>query len=616
MTRRLALWLILAALPVTLSAQSAPPLEIKLRITQADKTDRKADTNFQMAATSGFSVVQTLGNYNLFTYSQIRKAWNSNVPGDMYDLVNNPGPQDTTLCDQHKSPLQFDPRCGDNSWVVWKQPLSPSTGWNYFNTITGLTARVAAVPSIGVWPYQWPADHPKTGVPGQLTTLDAAKLNAAFPNPPKPSPHGCTREGFNPNYYATGAADTKVVVVNGQWYMAFNETINNPTSTGGWTSADIFRIGWATSTDGRSWIPRHILFRAPAEQNGVNCDGGFVLTQLFTDSGYFYMLVDEFTMGLILLRAPIQTNLPDGFSNWQVATNDSNHWANAPIDGVLDPVALNAKRLMQPLTTTYTQQGAIARVFSSSAPNSSSLFVAVTVDGTQLKLWSATSLDTLFESPFALRSSVDLAYLKPRNTSFGWELGFTYDANNTPATPTLIGNEFDFWLNGNFYPNGIENGTGISFTGYRTTATLSGDIYSPRGSLRSFSNYYLSAASDNSINAAPTSIGLNERWVLIDVNGGTLQANDVVNLQARNGLYVTNNGGATLAASQAYPSTNETFIIEKKNAGGATIVSGDLVALRSQSTSKYIIATAGGGSTVFSNGLDTNPNTRFTYTGN
>jgi hypothetical protein len=73
MTRRLVLWLILASLPLTLSAQS-PPLEIKLRITQADKTDRKADTNFQMAATSGFSVVQTLGNYNLFTYSQIRKA--------------------------------------------------------------------------------------------------------------------------------------------------------------------------------------------------------------------------------------------------------------------------------------------------------------------------------------------------------------------------------------------------------------------------------------------------------------------------------------------------------------------------------------------------------------
>jgi hypothetical protein len=78
---------------------------------------------------------------------------------------------------------------------------------------------------------------------------------------------------------------------------------------------------------------------------------------------------------------------------------------------------------------------------------------------------------------------------------------------------------------------------------------------------------------------------------------------------------VTNNGGATLAASQAYPMANETFIIEKKN-GAGTIITGDVVALRSQSTGKYIIATAGGGSTVFGNGVDTNPNTRFTYTAN
>jgi hypothetical protein len=534
----------------------------------------------------------------------------------MYDLINNPGSQDAFRCNPNQSPLTFDSRCGDSSWVVWKQPLSPSTGWNYVSTITGQT-RVAAVPSIGVWPYQWPTDRPKTGVPGQVNTLDFKKINDAFPNPPKPSPHGCRRELFNPNYLATGAANTKVVAVNGIWYMAFNETINEPSIDGHWTSGDIFRVGWATSTDGRIWVPSHLLFRAPAEENSPpNCAGGFVITQLFTDSGYFYMLVDEFTHGLILLRAQINTSLPDGFSTWDIATNGVNHWTPVTIDAVLDPVAVNATRLMFPMDRTDTQQGAIARVFNSSAPNSSSSFVAVTVDGTQLKLFSSSSLDNLADAPFVPRSSVDLAYLKPRTASFGWEFGFTSDANNTSATPTVIGREFDFWLNGNFYPNGTDNNlTGISFTGYRTTATLSGDIYSPRGALRSFSNFYLSAAADNSINAAPTSIGLNERWVLIDVNGGTLQPNDVVNLQARNGLYVTNNGGATLAASQAYPMANETFIIEKKN-GAGTIITGDLVALRSQSTGKYIIATAGGGSTVFGNGVDTNPNTRFTYTAN
>jgi hypothetical protein len=240
-----------------------------------------------------------------------------------------------------------------------------------------------------------------------------------------------------------------------------------------------------------------------------------------------------------------------------------------------------------------------------------------------MEVWSAPDLDT----PFTFESSVDVHNLTLANKTSadkrihggnlsGQEFAYTYDPNNTPATPTMISNEFDFWVNGNFYPDDRLNSSGISFTGYRTTATLSGGIYSPRGALRSATNYYLSAASDNSINAIPASIGPDERWVLIDANGGTLQSGDTVYLQARNGLYVTNNGGATLAASQTYPSTYETFVIEKKNAGGTTIVSGDLVALRSQATGKYIIATAGGGSSVFGNGLDTNPNTRFTFTAN
>ncbi|HEV7426087.1 MAG TPA: hypothetical protein VGQ46_06935 [Thermoanaerobaculia bacterium] len=604
MNRRLALWIILAALPLTLSAQ---PIEIKLRITPVDTATRKSDTNFQMAATSGFSVLQTLGNYNLFTYSQIRKAWNGNT-GDMYDLVNNPG-QAGSLCNQHKDPRSFDPRCGDNSWAVWKQPSSASSGWNYFNTITGLPSRVAAVPAVGAWPYQWLADYPKTGVPAQQTTLDASKVNAAFPNPPKPSiPYPCNRNAWNPNFYATGTADTKAVAVNGKWYMAFNETINDPDPNGGWTSGDLFRIGWATSIDGTTWAVRHILFRAPAEESA--CAGGFVVTQLFTDNGYFYLLADEYLVGLVLFRAPINTSLADGFVSWQIATNGATHWADVPIDAQINPATFNAKRLMQ--TSADVEQAAIARVFTSTAPNSPSRYVAVAVNGSGLQVWSADNLDT----DFAPESFVDLAYLKPKGTLGGWEFAFTTDANNTSATPTVISNAFDFWLNGNFYLDQHFDGTGISFTGYRTTATLSGGIYSPRGALRSVSNYYLSAAADNSINAAPASIGLNERWVLIDANGGTLQTNDVVYLQARNGLYVTNNGGATLAASQASPSVNETFVIEKKSAGGATIGNGDVIALRSQATGKYIIATAGGGSTVVGNGLDTNPNTRFTYTAN
>ena len=621
MYRRLALWIIVAALPLSLFAQ---PIEIKLRVTPVDTPTRKADTNFQLGATSGFSVVQAVGNYYLFTFSQIRKAWMDNGI-DVWDLVY-PRRQDPNLCDQ-RMVLTMDARCGDNNWVVWKQPSSTSTGWNYFNVDTGQPARVAAVPAIGAWPYVWhdqhQPDYPKTGVPGQQTIVDAKKVNAAIPNPPVPNPlppstpdRPCYRNTFNPNYYATGTASTKAVYVNGMWFMAFNIDIDSPDANGVWTSGDMFRVGWATSTDGKSWTIRHLLFRTSRETR--DCGGGLVLDQLFTDNGYFYLLADEqYDRGVIMLRAPINTSLTDGYTSWQVAAHDPANpnrflWVNAPADGVLDTTALDAFQLMN--TNTTTQQTVIGRVFTSAAPNSPSRLVAVTIHGALLDVWSAPDLDT----PFTFESSIDLAYLKPKATLAGgnWEFAYTYDPNNTPATPTLIGNEFDFWMNGNFYPDGHGNSTGISFTGYRTTATLSGGIYSPRGSLRTAGNYYLSAASDNSINATPTSIGLDQRWVLIDANGGTLQSNDVVYLQARNGLYVTNNGGATLTASQAYPSVYETFVIEKKNAGSTTIVNGDLIALRSQATGKYIIASAGGGSTVFGNGLDTNPNTRFTFVAN
>lgn len=617
MRRRFILWFILASIPISLfAADPVDPrkaIEIKLRITAVDTPTRKSDTNFQLAATLGFSVVQALGNYYLYTYSQIRKAWMSNGT-DFFDLVY-PRAGDPNLCNLHTDPRTFDPRCGDNSWVVWKQPSSTTSGWNYFNRDTGLTARVAAVPAIGAWPYVWNADYPKTGVPGQQTTLDARKVNTAIPTPPVPSSLPtvkCNRNTWNPNYYATGTANTKAVTVNGKWYMAFNIDIDSPDDAGGWTSEDMFRIGWATSDDGKNWTVRHVLFRTSLEQ--VNCGGGLVLTQLFTDNNYFYLLADEqwSDKGLILLRAPINTSTTDGYTNWQVATGAAGAahylWVNVPADGLLDTHALNTFRLM--CTNTVTQQAQIGRVFSSSAPNSPSRLIAVTVRGSQPELWSAPDLDT----PFIKESSIDLANVKPIGIGGGREFSYTYDPNNTPATPALIGNEFDFWLTGNFYPDGHANSTGISFTGYRTTATLSGgDIYAPHGALRSAANFYLSAAADHSINATPASIGLDERWVLVNAHGGTPQSGDVVYLQARNGLYVTNNGGSTLAASQAYPSTNETFIIEKKNAGGAAIGDGDLIALRSQSTGKYIIASAGGGSTVFGNGLDTNPNTRFTF---
>ncbi|HKI05850.1 MAG TPA: hypothetical protein VKK31_27970 [Thermoanaerobaculia bacterium] len=617
----------------------AQPVEIKLRVTPVDTPTRRSDTLFQLAFTSGFSVVQTLtNNYYLFgSAGTYRRAWNS-AGTDMWDMefpppvppgsTDWPGYNGTKPCDPKKNPLLRDVRCGDASGVVWKQPTSTALRWNYFDQTTGSTNNIPQFPAVGSWPRQWPAQYPLTGITGHQTTIDAAKINAAIPTRtlPTATPMACTRDDWNPGFLSTGAADTKVTYVNGQWYMAFNETINNPTATGGWTADDLFNVGWATSTDGRNWSIKRILFRTTLET--VYCGGGLVLTQLFTDNGYFYMVLNELgndgvvaDSRVLLLRALIDTANPDGYTTWQIASRDPANpnaylWRNTPSSGLLNtsPSGLDAFPVMP--TLSYVKQTAIARVFNSSAANSPSRIIGITVseptlNNASLQVWSAPDLNT----PFTFESQVDAAYIKPASI-FGWEFAFSYYPDHSAATPRIVGKELDFWLNGNFYTGGNLDGHGKHLTGYRTTATLSGGIFAPRGAFRTTASYYVSAAANNSINATPTSYALNERWVIIDTNGGALISGDVVNLQARNGLFVTNSGGTTLTASQAAASTNEIFFIEKKNAGGTTIVNGDLIAFRSQSTSKYIIAAGGGGSSVTNNGLDTNPNTRFVFVAN
>jgi hypothetical protein len=618
----------LAALFVFISLPLiAQPIEIKLRITEVDTAVRRKDTNFQLATTSGFSVPYVLGNYYLFGSTISTAAWKSNGT-EMWDMRFPPLRSDPLYsdwrwdlnddkkkCDPMKDPTVRDPRCGDSSGLVWKTPNSSVPSWNYFDSRIGTTGKLTPFPAVGQWPYQWPSDYPNAGVPGMNRTVDAWKINQAIPNPTKPTftPTQCTRDDWNPNFLATGAADTKVVYANGRWFMAFNETINNPTTTGGWTAADLFNVLWATSSDGRNWSIKRILFRTTRET--VDCHGGLLVTQLTTDNGYFYMVVHEIYSpyaGNILLRAQIDISLPDGYGPWEIASRDPNNpnryrWIPTPPDGMLDtrPEALNVYPIMPMITGV--KQAAIARIFDSTAPFSPSRIIGITVqqfaenDPQTMHLWSAPDLDT----PFTYESAVDTAYIKPI-ALWGWEFAFTHFSDHSGMTPRIAGDQFDFWLNG-------RSGPSQGFTGYRSTATLSGGIFMPRGSLRTQAGYYVSMAADKSINAAPQNVGLNERWVIIDANGGALESGDAVNLLARNGLYLSNGGGTVLTVSQPGVATNETFYIEKKNGGGTVIVNGDQIAFRAQSTGKYIIAALGGGSTVHNNGLDTNPNTRFVY---
>jgi hypothetical protein len=110
--------------------------------------------------------------------------------------------------------------------------------------------------------------------------------------------------------------------------------------------------------------------------------------------------------------------------------------------------------------------------------------------------------------------------------------------------------------------------------------------------------HYLSARNGggSDVNAEPTTIGNNERFSMIDVNGGTLVSGDYVYLMVANGKYVsaTNGGGSDLKAVNDTPLTWERFTIQKMN-GTGQIYTGDTVALKVLN-GQYISAVNGGGS--------------------
>lgn len=619
----LLLLLLLADIPAV-----AQPVELKLRVATQDTATRKRDDNFQMSFMFGFSINQVAGNYYLNATTNLdRRAWNSAGTG-MWDLVFpntnwcstcNPAPKP---CDPTKPPAQWDYRCGDAVGVFWKTVTSTVPRWNYLDVRTNSTSFIQPYPTTTTWPYQWPAQYQQTGVPGWDAAINFARINAAIPNMVQPAstPPDCRRELWNTEFDATGASNSKAVYVNGKWYMAFTGTVMNPTIDARWTADEVFNVYWAISSDGKNWTVRRPLFRSTRET--LDCGGGLLLTQLFVDNGYFYIVLKEMrgTMhGSSLLRAPIDAST-DGFTSWQIAARDPLNanrylWKPVPANGYLDYATLNAYPVMSS-SVSSVKQTVISRVFASSSPFSPSTLVGVSTRGSgatvALEVWTAPDLDT----PFTLQSQLDVAYIKPRGT-WGYEPQFTHFPDNTASAPRVVGPEFDFWLTGDMnVPPADEMPKRLVV--YRATGTLSGGIFSPRGSFRTWNNYYVSAVNggDGAVNAAPAAIGPNERFVIVDVNGGSLASGDQVYLQTRSGKYLTavNGGGSTLAANQPGPGTFETFTILEQN-GTGTIVNGDSVAFRS-SAGYYIVAEATGGPAVNCNRTAVGPWETFVFVAN
>jgi hypothetical protein len=112
---------------------------------------------------------------------------------------------------------------------------------------------------------------------------------------------------------------------------------------------------------------------------------------------------------------------------------------------------------------------------------------------------------------------------------------------------------------------------------------------------------YLSATNGggSSLVATGAAIGAGETFTLTDINGGALLDGDEVRIAASNGQYLSakDGGGSTIDISVTIPGDDETFVITRL-AGPATIVAGDLVALKTKLKVNYISAIDGGGGEV------------------
>jgi hypothetical protein len=121
-------------------------------------------------------------------------------------------------------------------------------------------------------------------------------------------------------------------------------------------------------------------------------------------------------------------------------------------------------------------------------------------------------------------------------------------------------------------------------------------------------NHYIVAESGGgeAMYANRSALGSWETFTLIDVNGGTLQSEDRIRLQAHNGYYVVAeaadpNNNYLVNANRLAPFAWEEFTIVKLNGGGA-IVNGDQVAIRT-AHNRYFAAAGGSGENLKANCL-------------
>jgi hypothetical protein len=467
-------------------AQDTQPL---LSMTIQPNQAGSINNNFRLSTNTGFSVAydQSRDTYNLYSTSYAH-AWKWNAPDPVrnrymvlfFDTLNKPSEPPERNCYFRGDPRSWSSRCVEAIGLFWKKnrcgtnPTEACELNNKWNAYPG-TSNVTSFPSPQAAPI-WPKwnDYGTSGYTPIITkdTINAVALRPAGTNcttgstscPPKSGNH---REChlYNPDEYSSGAANAKVVQVKFadgtiRWFMAMNKMIHHmPTPTSQWSTLDKWQILWASSADGKTWtVHPQILFRSVSESfpGYDGCGQGFLVTDMYVDDGYFYMLFNEATVSArsYLVRSRIDPINPKenlGYTQWELAANpirsDGTYtWKPLTLGVQQNFTAMQAYEVMKSANGgLWVKQSAIARVFSSSAQNSASRYVGVTLDGfdAKLSLWSTTDLS----KPFVYQSDVS----SPAGFAsglHGWEFGFTHYVDNTPQTPRIHKNAFDFWMIG------------------------------------------------------------------------------------------------------------------------------------------------------------------------
>jgi hypothetical protein len=147
----------------------------------------------------------------------------------------------------------------------------------------------------------------------------------------------------------------------------------------------------------------------------------------------------------------------------------------------------------------------------------------------------------------------------------------------------------------------LQSTVDIQSSSSQPTQALAGTTY--KVSFKSSNGKYVVAENGGGreVRADRPAIGPWETFMLTDLNGGTLESGNAVNIQAANGMYMVaeGGGGGVVNANRPAAGAWERFVI-KKVKGNGVIRDQDAIALQA-ANSQYVVAEGGGGGVVKAN---------------